>query len=227
MRIISGTLVFIFLMSANAFAQDPVSILRSRWYRTNKPAPKTEVPPSGPARTLYPDDKYFQRKAREGRTDNPRDPYEDSIEGRSAAIDRAVQQSRTANPEDVPGFAYLAEIKNDTGQPVDVIFWEYIFTEIAHPQNVTHRQFLCAVKIKNGEKKVLSAFSTLGPSEALSVESLAKENEKIFEEQVQINRIELSNGNILQRDTWRFSDVKKAVERVASTPWGNEVCRAL
>jgi hypothetical protein len=74
---------------------------------------------------------------------------------------------------------------------------------------------------------VLSVYSTLGPSDVLTVESLAKADEKIFEERVQINRIELSDGNILQRADWKYSDVKKQVERVTSTPWGNEICRAL
>jgi len=227
MSFISRTLLLIILTSSYSFAQDPVSILGSRWYRTNKPAPKTEVHAGGPARTVTPSDKYFQRTAREARTDNPRDPYEDTIEGRSAAIDRAVQQSRTPKADDVFGYTYLAEVRNDTDQTVNVIFWEYQFTEIAHPQNVIRRQFLCGVKIKNGEKKVLSVFSTLGPSDALTVESLAKPREKIFEEQVWINRIELSNGNILQRDDWKYSDLKKEVERATSTPWGTETCRAL
>ena len=227
MSFTSRTLLLIILTSSHSFAQDPVSILGSRWYRTNKPAPKTEVQASGPARPVNPDEKFFQRKAREQRTDNPRDPYDDSIEGRSAAMDRAVQQSRASQPDDVTGYTYVAEVRNDTGQPVYVIFWEYQFTEIARPQNVIRRQFLCGVKIKNGEKKVLSVFSMLGPDDALTVESLAKPDEKLFEERVRINRIELSDGNILQRNDWKYSDLKKEVERATSTPWGNEICRAL
>jgi hypothetical protein len=227
MSFISRTFLVILLASSYSFAQDPVSILGSRWHRTNKPAPKTEIPASGPARPVNPDEKHFQRKAREQRTDNPRDPYDDSIEGRSAAMDRAVQQSRAPQPDDVNGYTYAAEIRNDTGQAVHVIFWEYQFTEIARPQNVVRRQFLCGVKIKNGEKKVLSVFSTLGPSDVLTIESLAKPDEKLFEERVQINRIELSDGNILQRHDWKYSDLKKEVERATSTPWGNEICRSL
>ena len=215
------------LMSAYVFAQDPVTILTSRWSRTTKNASKIDVQAGGPARPVNPDEKHFQRKAREQRTDNPRDPYDDSIEGRSAAMDRAVQESRTKQPDDVPGYTYIAEVRNDTGQAVHVIFWEYKFIEIAKPANVIRRQFLCGVKIKNGEKKVLSAFSTLGPSDSLTVESLAKPNEKLFEESVRINRIELADGNVLQRNDWKYSDLKKDVERVTSAPWGNEICRAL
>ena len=227
MSFISRTLLLIILTSSYSFAQDPVTILGSRWYRTNKPAPKTEIQPTVPARPVNVDDKYFQRKAREARTDNPRDPYEDSIEGRSAAMERSVAQSRAPQPDDVMGYTYVAEVRNDTGQPVHIIFWEYQFTEIAHPQNVVRRQFLCGVKIKDAEKKALSVFSTLGPSDVLTVESLAKPDQKLFEERVQINRIELSDGNVLQRDNWKYSDVKKDVDRATSTPWGNEICRAL
>src|SRR5436190_13675358 len=189
MSLISRTLLFIILACSYSFAQDPVTILSSRWYRTNKPAPKSEVQPTVPARPVNVDDKYFQRKAREQRTDNPRDPYDDSIEGRSAAMERSVAQSRAPQPDDVLGYTYMTEVRNDTGQAVHVIFWEYQFTEIAHPQNVVHRQFLCGVKIKDGEKKVLSVFSTLAPSDVLTVESLAKPEQKLFEEHVRVNRI--------------------------------------
>ncbi|PYS98017.1 MAG: hypothetical protein DMF63_18365 [Acidobacteria bacterium] len=227
MSFISRTSILIIVLSSYSFAQDPVSILESHWFRTNKPAPKTEIPASGPARPVNVDDKYFQRKAREARTDNPRDPYDDSIEGRSAAMDRAVQQSRAPQPDDVIGYTYDAEVRNDTGQAVQVIFWEYQFKEIARPENVVRRQFLCGVKIKHGEKKLLSAFSTLAPSDVLTVESLAKPDQKLFEERVRINRIELADGNILQRNDWKYSDLKKEVERATSTPWGKEICRAL
>ena len=176
---------------------------------------------------VNPDEKNFQRKAREQRTDNPRDPYEDSIDGRSAAIDRAVQESRTPKADDVMGYTYVAEVRNDSGQTVEVIFWEYAFTEIARPTNVIRRQFLCGAKLKNGERKELSVFSLLGPSDALDVESLAKSTGKLFDEKVRVNRVELADGNILQRNDWKYADLKKAVERATSTPWGNEMCRAL
>jgi hypothetical protein len=84
--------------------------------------------------------------------------------------------------------------------------------------------------MKNGERKSLAIFSLLGPSDVIDVESLAKsreKNEKLFNEEVIVNRIELADGNILQRPTWKFSDVKEGVARATSTPWGREICRAL
>ncbi|MEO8042552.1 MAG: hypothetical protein ABI646_08085 [Acidobacteriota bacterium] len=209
------------------FSQEPVPVLSSRWFRTVRPAAKPNVTASGPVKPVNPDEKFFQRKAREQRTDNPRDPYEDSIEGRSAAMDKAVQESRAPQPDDVNGYTYVADIRNDSGMTVDIIFWEYRFTEIANKANVVRRQFLCGVKLKHAERRELSVFSLLGPSDALDLKSLAKSTEKLFEEHVQINRIELADGNILQRNDWKYSDVKAAVERATSAPWGNEVCRAL
>ena len=142
-------------------------------------------------------------------------------------MDKAVRESRTPQPDDVPGFLYSIALRNDTGMPVSVVFWEYRFTEIARPNNVVRRQFLCGANFKIGEKKEFSVFSSLGPSDVIDMESLSKAKTKLFDESVQVNRIELSDGRILQRHDWKYSDVKKDVERVTSTPWGKETCRAL
>ena len=118
-------------------------------------------------------------------------------------------------------------MRNDSGKTVEIIYWEYRFTEIANPANVVRRQFLCSVKLKNGASKELPAFSTLGPSEVIDANSLAKSTGKLFDEKVIVNRIEFADGAIVQRNNWKFEDVKKAVERATSTPWNKETCRAL
>jgi hypothetical protein len=183
--------------------------------------------PQAPVRGVTPENKYFQRKAREERTDITVDPNEMTIDGRSAALEKVVEESRAPKLEDTKGFSYVAEVRNDSGKTVAVVFWEYFFAEIARPTNVTRRQFLCGVKLKNGEKKELSVFSLLGPSDTIAVESLAKSPDKLFTEEVFVNRIEFSDGSILQRDDWKYSDVKASVERITAIPWGNETCRAL
>ena len=138
-----------------------------------------------------------------------------------------MKESRTPQADAVTGYTYTAEMRNDTGSKVSIVFWEYKFIEIAHPTNIVRRQFLCGADLKNGETKELSAFSLLGPSDVIGVDSLAKTNQKLFTESVQVNRIELSDGTVIQRDNWKYADVKEAVLRATSTPWGNEVCRGL
>ena len=227
MNVLLKASILVLLFSSFGISQEPVPVLSSRWERAVLPAPKANVTPVGPMVPVTAETKYFQRKAREQRTDNPMDPAETSIEGRSLAMDKAVRESRTPRPDDVDGFLYSVEMRNDTGMPVSVIFWEYRFTEIAQPKNIVRRQFLCGVNLKKGEKKEFSVFSLLGPSDVIDKESLSKAKTKLFDESAQVNRIELSDGNILQRQDWKYQEVKDAVQRAISTPWGKESCRAL
>lgn len=217
----------VLLFAPFCFSQEPIPILRSQWKRVMIKAPKADVTAVGPVTPVSADTKYFQRKARDQRTDNPMDPTTESMEGRSRQMDQAVKESRAAQADDVTGYTYTADIRNDTGSTVNIIFWEYKFTENARPSNVVRRQFICGLELKNGENKQLVVFSTHGPSDTIGVDSLAKANDKLFTEAVQINRIELSDGTIIQRDNWKFADVKEGVQRATSTPWANEICRAL
>lgn len=227
MKLLLNTSILVLLSSSYCFSQDPMPVLSSGWERTTQKARPIDVAQTSPARALLPEDKYLQRKAREQRTDNPMDPNKDSMDARSAAMDKAIQESRTPKTDNVSGYSYTALVRNDSGQTVKVIFWEYLFTEIAHPANVVRRQFLCGVNLKNGEKIGLLAFSLLGPSDTITAESLAKSTDKLFNETVQINRIELSDGTVLQRNNWKYDEVRPGIERATSTPWGKEMCRGL
>jgi hypothetical protein len=219
--------VLLLLLSAAGNGQDPMPVLSFEWQRSTVKAAKQESTNSGPARALVPDDKYFSRKARENRTDSPTDPNEATIDGRRAAIDKAVEESRAKPPTDINGYSYLTSVRNDSGKTVSIIFWEYRFTELARPANVVRRQFLCSVKLKDGDRINLTAFSTLGPSDVIDAESLSRSNEKVFDERVQVNRIEFSDGTFRQRGNWKLEDVKAAVDRATATPWGKEICRPL
>jgi hypothetical protein len=127
----------------------------------------------------------------------------------------------------VNGFSYTASVRNDTDRVVKIVFWEYRFTELANPSNVVTRQFLCSVNLKKGATAALSAFSLLGPSNTIDAASLAKSTDKLFDERVQVNRLEFADDKILQRGGWKFDDVKASVDRITSMPWGHEVCRVL
>jgi hypothetical protein len=83
------------------------------------------------------------------------------------------------------------------------------------------------VKLRNGASKELPAFSTLGPSEVIDAESLAKSGGKLFDEKVIVNRVEFSDDSVIQRGNWKLDDVRDAVNRATAAPWGKEICRAL
>jgi hypothetical protein len=73
----------------------------------------------------------------------------------------------------------------------------------------------------------LTAFSTQGPTDVINTASLAKPETNLFDEKVQVNRIEYADDDVLQRGNWKLADVKTSVDRATSTPWGKEVCRPL
>jgi len=129
--------------------------------------------------------------------------------------------------DDVNGFRYVANIRNNSDRKVDVLFWEYRFTEFANPKNVIRRQFLCSAKIKPGEKFELSALSILGPSDVISSESLKDPSSKLFDEKIYLNRIEFADGAILQRRDWKMAEVEASVKKAIAAPWGKEVCKML
>jgi hypothetical protein len=164
---------------------------------------------------------------REARTDHPENPSDLTIDGRRAALDKIEQQARTPNAKTVPGFNYSLRVRNDGDKTAKVIYWEYQFAELATPTIVVRRQFLCCVNLNKGGEVELIAFSTLGPTDVVNAETLAKPDEKRFTEKTLVNRIEYSDDSILQRGNWKLADVKAAVERATATPWGKEMCRPL
>jgi hypothetical protein len=220
--------ILVLLISPFGLAQDdPLPVLSSSWQRTRRPGSTPENTPNAPARAVIAENKNFQRKARENLPPGALDPNDMTIDGRSAALERVVQESRTPKADDVVGYTYTANVRNASGKTIEVVFWEYRFTEPPRPANVVRRQFLCAMKLKKGDIKELSAFSQSGPSDVIDASSLAEPAGKRFNEEVIVNRIEFSDGSILQRGNWKFDEVKKDIERATSTPWGSEVCRKL
>ncbi len=141
-------------------------------------------------------------------------------------MDKAVRDARKPTIE-VEGYAYRVKFQNPGAKNIDVIFWEYQFEETANPSNLTRRQFLCGVQIKGGKEKELQAFGGSGPAGAISAESLANNAANPFAERVRINRIEYADGSIWQRKDWNYAEVRAAIQRAVSTPWGAEMCRAL
>lgn len=218
--------VFVLLIAVGCFAQDPVSVIDFSWQRDRQAATKQELDTHGPVRMVTDENKNFQRKAREQLTVVAIDPNEATVDGRSAALEKANAEARAAKLEAVNGYSYRANVKNNTDKTVKIIFWEYRFTELANPQNVVRRQFICSVNMKPDDKKELSLFSVLGPSEVISSENLAKAGEKLFDEKVIINRFEFSDGTLRQRGNWKYDDFQRSIEHATSTPWGKEVCRS-
>ena len=217
--------ILVFLVAPYCFAQEPVATLDFSWQRARH-APVPGDAPVLPMNAITKDTKYFARKARDQQTpNNAPDPNKESIDARSAEMEKMAQEARAPKIEDVNGYAYKVNFKNTSDKAVKIIFWEYRFTELDNPANVVRRQFLCTANIKPDDKQGFSVFSTRGPSDVISADSLANSTEKLFDEKVFVNRVEYADGTLRQRGNWKYDDYKQAIEHATSMPWGREVCR--
>jgi hypothetical protein len=212
-------------------AQDgsSVAVLEFKWSRSRQAIQNLEAASAAPtpARAMIPANKTYQRNARVNDPVGARDPNEDTIDGRSAAIEKIVQESRRPNPKPVDGFAYTAKVHNASKKVIEILFWEYQFIDPTTPAAVTRRQFLCGVKIKPAKEKELQAFSLAGPSDVISVGSLANKAGNPFQEKVVVNRVEYADGTIWQRQDWSFAEIGASYKRLVAKPWGSEMCRGL
>ncbi|HXM36598.1 MAG TPA: hypothetical protein VN920_15495 [Pyrinomonadaceae bacterium] len=204
----------------------PVVVLGSKWFKSRQIVENQVTEPSVPAREMIPQNKNYQRNARINDPVGARDPNEDTIDGRSAAIEKNVQESRRA-PKPVDGFSYRAKIQNASTRVVEIVFWEYQFIDPANPGFMARRQFLCGVKINPAKERELQAFSLSGPSDVISVQSSGNKSESAFQEKVVINRVEYADGTIWQRKDWNFAEIRLGYKRAVGTPWGSEMCRGL
>ncbi len=201
----------------------PVTVVSFKWSKDRQVAPQVETA-NGPAPAMIPQNKNFERNRRANAPPGERDPNLDTIDGRSSALERAVQDSR--GPKTVDGFAYRAKIRNASPRPIEVIFWEYQFKSTPDAEPLLRRQFLCGVAVKPEKEKELQVFSLSGP-DVISVEMLSKKTPNPGTEKVLINRIEFADGSIWQRRDWKFGEVRLGYARAVATPWGGEMCRSL
>lgn len=204
-----------------------VTVISYKWAKTRQVMEKLETPNSAPAAAMIPQNKNFQRNVRVNDPVGARDPNQDTIDGRSAAMERNVQEARTPQSKPVDAFSYKVKFQNTSSLGVDILFWEYQFIDRASPSTVARRQFLCAANIKPGKDKELVAYSLGGPSDVVNVNTLAKNSEKPFDEKVVINRVEYADGSIWQRKDWDFGEIRLTYRRAISTPWTTEMCRGL
>ena len=206
----------------------PVTVVSARWTKSRQKIEKADTQGPAPAPAVTAADRNFDRNRRiASDPSNIRDPNADTIDSRSAAMEKVGREARSPKYEVVEGYAYRVKVQNAAQKAVEVLFWEYQFEETANPSNLTRRQFLCGVQIKSGKEKELQAFGGSGPAGAISAESLAKNAANPFAERVVVNRVEYADGTIWQRKDWNYAEVRASIRRAVSTPWGAEMCRAL
>jgi hypothetical protein len=204
-----------------------VAVLTFKWNKerlTLEQAKSASVPP---AEAMIPANRNFERNRRINDPAGVRDPNLDTLDGRRAAMDKNIEESRRAPAKSLDGYTYRVKVQNASSKVIEILFWEYQFKETANPSSISRRQFLCGVVMKPGKDKEVQGFSLSGPTDVISVDSLGDKSKNLFQENVVINRIEYADGSIWQRKDWNFGEIRLSYQRALATPWGSEMCRGL
>ena len=204
-----------------------LKVLSHRWSKTRRVTSKVssnEPPPPAPSLTTSAA-RHAQKADRLNENGGPRDPPLESMDGRSATLEKIARESRSQQPKSLEGYSYTLKLKNESAREIDVVFWEYQFLD-GDASNVTRRQFLCGLNLKPSKEKEIVAFSLSGPSKVVRAEGLAGINAKPPQERVVINRLEYSDGTIWQRKDWSFAEIRLSYKNAMATPW-TEMCRGL
>ena len=204
----------------------PLAVVNYKWSRARRNIEAPAIQNTAPAQAMIPQNRNFARNARVNDPQGVRDPNQDTLDGRSAAMEKSVQESRTAKPKAMEGFAYKIKVQNSGKKPVEIVFWEYQFEDPADTSILARRQFLCGVNIPGEKSKELEGFSLSGPN-VVNVSTLANKTENPFKERVLINRVEYSDGSIWQRKGWSLAEVKASYERVLREQWVPGMCKGL
>ena len=202
-----------------------VKVVSYKWSRDRQQVEQATPMVNAPVAAVSSINKNFERNRRANVSPGERDPNLDTVDGRAAALERSVQSARAPKP--IEGFAYRAKFQNVTNKELEIIFWEYEFTDGVDTPVVSRRQFLCAGKTKPGKEKEFKGFTLSGPSDVVAVDSLGKNTDSPMKERVVINRLEFTDGTIWQRKGWHLNDVKTSIQRALSSPWVPDMCKAL
>lgn len=202
----------------------PLTVIQFKWSRERRTIQASEVEGNAPAQAMIPQNRNFARNARINEPRGARDPNADTVDGRSAALEKSVAESRAPKPAPMDGYLYKIKVQNPGPKVVEAVFWEYRFHDPANPDLVARRQFLCAVNIGAGKSKELEGFSLSGPNNVVDVKTL---NSGTIKEEVLINRVEYTDGSLKQRKTWNLAEVQGSYDRAMREPWQPGMCKAL
>ena len=208
----------------------PLVVTSFKWSRERRTVETQPEQEQGtvPQRAMIPQNKVFARNARVNDPAGVRDPNADTLDGRSEALEKSVQESRSTKPKSTDGYAYKIKVRNPGPKAIEIVFWEYQFQDPTDPSLVARRQFLCGVNIAANKSKDLEGFSLSGPSEVVNVKTLANnKSDNGFKERVLINRVEYGDGSMWQRKDWSLNEVKASYERVLREQWSPGMCKSL
>ena len=221
-------LALVIAVSAIADAQttsandSPVTVVSFKWSKVHQAAGTPADKPLQ-ARAVNQNDKNFDRTSRINDPAGVRDPNADTLDARGQELEKNARGANNPSARGADVFTYQAKIHNHSQSPIEIVFWEYQFTDAASSGNMTRRQFLCGINLKPDKEKELLAVSSFGPTTLSAATPDTSAQEKVI-----INRVEFADGKAWMRKDWNAGEIKESYKRAMATPWSpNEVCRSL
>ena len=118
---------------------------------------------------------------------------------REARADEAIMAKQHQNTRARYGFVYKVSLQNKGAKPIKSIDWDYVFFDSQTATELGRRQFTSEEKIPPGKTREMRFFIPSPPTQAISVNSLNKNERADLGESVVIMRIEYSDGSIWER----------------------------
>ena len=133
------SLLLSLLIPFQANEGSPLTVTQFKWTRARRTIQTAEVEGNAPAQAMIPQNRNFARNARINEPRGSRDPNADTVDGRSAALEKSVAESRAPKPDPIDGYLYKIKVQNPGPKVVEAIFWEYRFHDPANPHLVARR----------------------------------------------------------------------------------------
>jgi hypothetical protein len=104
-------------------------------------------------------------------------------------------------------YVYRASVKNISMEKIKSILWEYQLLDSSGTEILAQRLFVCAMTVKPGNVKLLSAGTASPPSRVVSADA---SDDKPQKQRVVINRVEYADGSTWTREGWKPDDLTRA-----------------
>jgi len=172
-------------------SKDPdVSVVRFTWAKEGQPS--SAIRGRGPIGTPQTEDRDYSTRRVEMRT----------LPNRAA---------RTGGLPDTGQTYHLRlEFKNTGTNIVRSLIWEFKPTEA--PEGYEPKQYLCSLKVKPKEKKILDLWTPFSPVKVVDVKA---RTDALKDGEVIVNRIEYEDGSIWKRSDWPYAIPSHSAQKLA------------
>ena len=171
--------------------KDPdVSVVRFTWAKEGQPS--SAIRGRGPIGTPQTEDRDYSTRRVEMRT-------------------LPTRAARTGGLPDTGQTYHLRlEFKNTGTNIVRSLIWEFKPTEA--PEGYEPKQYLCSLKVKPKEKKILDLWTPFSPVKVVNVNA---RTDALKDGEVIVNRIEYEDGSIWKRADWLYAIPSHSAQKLA------------